>query len=88
MEIKYSLFHRPKEPLGLLVEGHSHPMKLGHLLCHLCRDAGITQLQCVQFTTLMTDHIFEAVRSAADAVKMSDVSKVQWVKYGLTYVFI
>lgn len=50
-------------------------MKLGHLLCHLCRDAGITQLQCVQFTTLMTDGIFEAVRITANAVKMSNVYK-------------
>lgn len=72
METKYSLFHGPEEPLGLLVEGHSHPVKLGHLLCHLCRDAGITQLQRVQFTTLMTDDTFEAVRSTANAVKMSD----------------
>lgn len=42
VDIKYSLFHGPKEPLGFLIEGHSHPMKLGHLLCNLCRDAGIT----------------------------------------------
>lgn len=75
VEIKYSLFHGPKEPLGLLVEGHSHPVELGHLLCHLCRDAGITQLQCVQFTTLMTGDIFEAVRGTVNAVKMSDVFK-------------
>lgn len=69
-DIKYSLFHGPKEPLGFLIEGHSHAMKLGHLLCDLCRDAGITQLQCVQFTTLMTDDIFEAVRGAANAAKI------------------
>ena len=29
------LFHRPKKPLWLLVEGHSHGMKRCHLLGHL-----------------------------------------------------
>lgn len=76
---KYSLLHGPEEPLGLLVEGHSHPVKLGHLLRHLCRDAGITQLQRVQFTTLMTDGIFEAVSSTANVVTMS---KAQCGKFG------
>ena len=38
------LIHRSKQPLGFFVERHPHRMKLGHLLCNLCRNAGVTQL--------------------------------------------
>lgn len=48
------LVHRSKQPLGFFVERHPHRMKLGHLLCNLCRNAGVTQLTGVQFTALST----------------------------------